>query len=161
MSETRGLSILKLTFTYRYLDNETKTQRSSSFADKLLVGEQPMSKRMSYTKIENAILHDFRNKVNIAESTEDMKKFFVYSAQELFNNVFSGKMTFDFDDISLLADREPHYQLSERLLSSDDFNTVWNSSDLPQIIGRLAKTAAKHYIRLEKNPGRTEAKIRR
>ena len=119
-----------------------------------------MSKRMSYSKIENTILHDFRNKINHAESTEDLKKFFAYSAQELFNNVFAGKMTFGFDDTSLLPTNEPHYQLHERLLVSKDFKTVWESSDLPQVIGRLAKTAANHYIRLKKNPAKTEAKIR-
>lgn len=119
-----------------------------------------MSKMMSYTKIENAILHNFRNKVNIAESTEDLKKFFAYSAQELFNNVFSGEMTFDFEDTALLPGEEPYYRLNERLSSSDNFKAVWNSSDLPQVVGRLAKTAAKHYIRLRKNPGKTEAKIR-
>ena len=119
-----------------------------------------MSKMMSYSKIEKAILHDFRNKVNHAESTEDLKKFFVYSAQELFNNVFAGKMTFAYDDISLLTDNVPHFQLHERLLTSNDFKAVWDSSDLPQVMGRLAKVAANHYIRLAKNPAKTEAKIR-
>jgi len=119
-----------------------------------------MSKQMSFSKIENTILHDFRNKVNHAESTEDLKKFFTYSAQELFNNIFLGKMTFDFDDVSLQPDTEPHYHLNERLLASNEFKQVWDKSDLPQVIGRLANTAAKHYIRLEKNPGKTEAKIR-
>ena len=119
-----------------------------------------MSKRMSYSKIEKIILHDFRNKVNHAESTEDLKKFFVYSAQKLFNNVFAGKMTFDFDDISLQPASAPHFQLHERLLSAHDFKAVWDSSDLPQVMGRLAKAAAHHYVRLAKNPAKTEAKIR-
>ncbi|MEN8135335.1 MAG: hypothetical protein ABFS18_07330 [Thermodesulfobacteriota bacterium] len=119
-----------------------------------------MSKMMSYSKIEKTILHDFRNKVNHAESTEDLKKFFTYSAQELFNNVFAGKMTFDFDDISLQPDGAPHFQLHERLLSANAFKAVWDSSDLPQVMGRLAKAAANHYVRLEKNPAKTEAKIR-
>ncbi|MDT8336118.1 MAG: hypothetical protein RQ753_10510 [Desulfurivibrionaceae bacterium] len=120
-----------------------------------------MSKQMSFSKIENTILPEFRNKINHAESTEDLKKFFIYSVQDVFNHVFSGKkMTFDFDDISMLPDSEPHYQLGKRLLASKDFMEVWNESDLPQVIGRLANTAAKHHTRLGKNPGKTEAKIR-
>jgi len=119
-----------------------------------------MSKRMSYSKIEKTILHDFRNKINLAESTEDLKKFFAYSAQKLFNSVFSGKMSFDFTDTALLPGTKPYYQLHERLLSSEDFKEVWDGSDLPQVIGRLAKSATNHYTRLEKNPGKTEAKLR-
>ena len=80
-----------------------------------------MSKRMSFSKIENDILHDFRNKINHAESTEDLKKFFTYSARELFNNVFTGKMTFDYNDIAFLPDSDPYYQLNGRLLDSPDF----------------------------------------
>jgi len=119
-----------------------------------------MSKKMSYSKIEKIILHDFRNKVNHAESTEDLKKFFAYTAKDLFNNVFAGGMTFDFDDTSLRPDSVPYFQLHERLLSSNDFNAVWDGSDLPQVMGRLAKVANNHYIRLAKNPAKTEAKIR-
>ena len=119
-----------------------------------------MSKRMSYSKIEKIILHDFRNKVNHAESTEDLKKFFAYTAKDLFNNVFAGEMTFNFDDTSLLPDSDPQFQLHERLLSANVFQAVWGSSDLPQVMGRLAKVAANHYIRLAKNPAKTEAKIR-
>jgi glycyl-tRNA synthetase beta subunit len=115
---------------------------------------------MSFSKFENIILPDFRNKLNHAESTEDLKKFFAYSVQELFKNAFSAKMTFDYYDIVLLPDSNPYYQLSARLLAADDFREVWDKSDLPQVIGRLAKTAAKHHIRLEKNPGKTESKIR-
>jgi hypothetical protein len=69
-------------------------------------------------------------------------------------------MTFNFDDTSLRPDSAPHFQLHERLLSSSAFNAVWDSSDLPQVMGRLAKTAANHYVRLAKNPAKTEAKIR-
>jgi hypothetical protein len=120
-----------------------------------------MSKVMSYSKIEKAILHNFRNKLNHAESTADLKKFFSYSAQELFDNVFAGTMAFDFNDTSLEPGSEPPYRLHERLLASDAFKTVWDSSDLPQVMGRLSQTAVKHFIRLGKNPGKTETKIRR
>jgi len=119
-----------------------------------------MSKQMSFSKIENTIFHDFRNKLNHAESTEDLKKFFIYSVQELFSNVFLGKMTFNYEDVSLDPDGEPHYQLHERLLASKDFRDVWDESDLPKVVERLANTATKHHIRLEKNPSKTEAKIR-
>jgi hypothetical protein len=115
---------------------------------------------MSFSKIENTILHDFRNKINHAESTEDLKKFFAYSSKELLNSAFSGKLTFAFDDVVLLPDNSPHFQLNDRLMSSGNFKEVWESSDLPQVLERLAGTAAKHHIRLGKNPSKTEAKIR-
>lgn len=120
-----------------------------------------MSKQISFSKIENTILPDFRNKINHAESTEDLKKFFIYSVQEIFNHVFSGEISFDFNDISLQPDSEPYYRLDQHLLASNDFREIWDKSDLPKVIGRLARTAAKHHTRLGKNPGKTEAKIRK
>jgi len=115
---------------------------------------------MSYTKIEHAIMPDFRNKVNHAESTEDIKKFFGYKTQELLNSVFAGRMSFNYDDILLDPENDQHFKLHNRLLASRDFNTVWNDSDLPQVVGRLAKSAANRFTRLTKNSEKTEAKIR-
>lgn len=119
-----------------------------------------MSKRMSYSKVEKAILHDFRNKINHAESTEDIKKFFVYIILRLFEEVFDGKITCEFEDISLRPTSEPAYQLHERLVSSGNFKDVWDNSDLPQVVGRFATVASHHHTRLKKNPGKTELKIR-
>jgi hypothetical protein len=119
-----------------------------------------MAKRLSFTKNEQDILPDFRQRINLAESTEDVKKFFVYTVTELFNHVFSGKIDFVYEDIELQFAEDPYFSVSDRLLSRDDFSSIWACSDLPNVVARFAKTAVKRCIRLEKHPEKTDAKIR-
>jgi hypothetical protein len=119
-----------------------------------------MTKQVSFSKYENEILPGFRNKISHAESAEDVKKFFVYTARELFDTIFEGRMAFEYEDIALMPDDLPNYTMSNRLLESEDFNTVWNESDLPQVLARFARPATNRYKHLEKNPEKTESKIR-
>jgi hypothetical protein len=62
----------------------------------------------SFSRVENELLPKFRKMTNEAESTEDVKKFFVYCMQELFAQTFGGQLELRFDDIELLLDeRQP------------------------------------------------------
>ncbi len=119
-----------------------------------------MSTQHSFTKFENELLPDFRKKINLAESDEDVKKFFVYTVQNLFSKVFSKKADYSYDAITLTPGRESGYSLAPALMEAEDFKEVWNNSDLPHIVGRLADTATKRYSHLGKHPEKTEAKIR-
>jgi len=56
-----------------------------------------MKKKFSFTRCEREILPNFRQKIGKAESTEDVKKFFVYTVNELFRNVFEGQLEFDLN----------------------------------------------------------------
>ena len=120
-----------------------------------------MTKKFSFTRHERQILPNFRQKISKAESTEDVKKFFVYTVKELFKNVFEGQMEFDYEEFKLIPDSEPYFRLSKRLLSSKDFTSVWNDSDLPRVVTRLAESSIHRYKRLEKHPEKTDSKIRR
>jgi len=119
-----------------------------------------MKKKFSFTRCEREILPNFKQKIGKAESTEDVKKFFVYTVNELFRNVFEGQLEFDYEDFELMPDSEPHYQLSKRLLSSKDFTSVWNHSDLPRVVNRLAESSIRRYTHLDKHPEKTDSKIR-
>jgi len=119
-----------------------------------------MTKMRSFSKAENELLPKFRKMTNEAESTEDVKKFFTYSMQELFSHAFAGQLELRFEEIGLLPEKEPCFFISERVRSREDFAEVWQASDLSQIITRFAELAAGHYKHLEKNPKKTEAKIR-
>ena len=119
-----------------------------------------MSKQLSFTKYEHKIIPKFRQKINKSESTEDVKKFFVQSAKELFENIFGEDMSFGYEDFKLQSDRQPAYVLSDRVLSSESVKSVWNGSDLSRIIYRLAESAACRYNHLEKNPDKSDNKIR-
>lgn len=119
-----------------------------------------MTRQFSFSKYENELLPDFRLKINLAESTEDVKKFFVYTTKELFEHIFEGKLDIKYEDIMLMPSAEPFYTVNERLSSQQDFSSVWNNSDLPSVIGRFAEASTKRYKHLEKKPEKTDAKIR-
>lgn len=119
-----------------------------------------MTKQLSFSKLENEIMPDFRNRINQAESAEDVKKFFVYAANELMNNVFAGKIHFEYGDIRLTPATDQQFSVAERLLGMEEFTEIWNGSDLRHVTGRLAQTATNRYKHLEKHPEKTNAKIR-
>ncbi len=119
-----------------------------------------MAKQLSFTKYEHEVLPDYRQKLNMAESTEDVKKFFVYTVMELLDKIFEGEMQFKYDDVALMQSSSPPYSINQRLLSTETFLSVWNHSDLPNLIERLAESAANRYKHLEKHPEKTDAKIR-
>ena len=119
-----------------------------------------MTKQLSFTKQENEILPDFRQKLNLAESSEDVKKFFVYTIKHLLESIASDKISCMYEDVALRKDREPYFKLSPRLLASREFKAVWEGSDLPHVLSRLAKSAVNRYNRLEKHAEKTDSKIR-
>ena len=119
-----------------------------------------MTRQLSFSKYENQAMPGFRDKTNMAESTEDVKNFFRYTTQELFATIFEGKIDISQDDIKLSGSEEPYYTVSERLLALEDFTSIWNCSDLPRMTGRLAKTAMNRCRHLEKHPEKTNSKIR-
>jgi glycyl-tRNA synthetase beta subunit len=119
-----------------------------------------MTVQYSFTKAGNELLPGFRKKMMEAESTEDVKKFFTYAIAELFRKVSEGQMELDFTDISLQPEEEPPFLISETVRASEEFASVWNASDLLQIVSRFAEIAVKHFKHLAKNPQKTESKIR-
>jgi hypothetical protein len=120
-----------------------------------------MSPQISFTKYENEVLPDFRKKLNLAESTEDVINFFAQTIMEFCNSVFKGKISFDDEDITLILGQDPHYMINRRLFNLNEFTSVWNTSDLSRVIGRFAKSAMNRYKRLEKYSEKTDTKIRK
>lgn len=119
-----------------------------------------MAKQISFSKYGNQVLPHFRERLNKAESTEDLKKFFVYISRELLERIFAGEVAIDYEDIALNPKSSPHFTLSAKLLADPRFTASWRDSDLKNILTNLADTVMKRYIHLEKNPEKTEAKIR-
>ena len=119
-----------------------------------------MSDQISFTKYENRILPHFRQKINSAESTEDVKKFFIQTTTNLLREIFGEKLDLQYDDVELMPNRDPYYRVSDRLVSSRDFSLIWDESDLSRVMFRLASSASHRYRHLMKNPEKTDAKIR-
>lgn len=119
-----------------------------------------MSTQQSFTKIEHALLPGFRNQIGRAETPEEVKTIFTSSVLDFFQNAFAGELEVRFEDVTLQPDAEPFYKLDRRLKGSLGFAPVWQGSDLPQIIGRMADTAAKRYHFLAKPVDKTKSGVR-
>ena len=119
-----------------------------------------MAKQISFTKQENEALPLFRQRINNAESTEDVKKFFGYTSKALLEEIFSDQINLRYEDVMLVTKKEPYFEISQNLKASEIFSSVWNSSDLQHVVSRFAKTAMKRYKHLDKHPEKTDSKIR-
>lgn len=119
-----------------------------------------MSRQLSFTKFEKELLPAFRQKINMAESSEDVKTFYARTSLDLFDKAFAGELDLQFDDIVLQPGQDDRYLLSARILALPNFNEIWNNSDLPNVLGRFTEAAINRYTHLEKHPEKTESKIR-
>jgi hypothetical protein len=119
-----------------------------------------MEKQISFTQFENEILPDFRLKLSAAETGEEVKSYFTQTATELLSQIFPEKTELEEVPVTLTPPEEPFFTLSRELRTDRHFKEIWNSSDLPRVIARLAKSAANRCRHLKKHPEKTEAKIR-
>jgi len=118
-----------------------------------------MARQLSFSKYEQELRPELRQNLNIAESTEDVKKFFVYTVRKLFGRVLDGKEAFRYEDIKLTPLEKSGFIISDKLLRDTEFADVWQNSDLSNIVQRIADAASNRHKHLQKNPAKTEAKI--
>ena len=118
-----------------------------------------MIKRISYSHLENEVRSHFRNNLNQAESSEDVRKFFGYAVHDLLNKAFAGKITADYRQVELGDDPKRPFLIHKGLMHNFTFTNAWFNSDLAVIIERLAATAIGHMKHFDKMPDKTEWKI--
>jgi hypothetical protein len=118
-----------------------------------------MSIQHSFTRIENDLLPAFRVKLGLAESTEDVRKFFGYAMADLLSKVFEGRFPAVYEDLTLAPAADQGFAVSARLHTFPEFEAMWTASDLSAILGRFAGVAVNRYRHLEKNPDKTESKM--
>ena len=118
-----------------------------------------MARQLSFSKYEQELRPELRQNLNIAESTEDVKKFFVYTIQKLFGRVLEGKDPFHYEDIRLMPLEQSRFIISDKVLGDPEFAAVWQNSDLSNIVKRIAAAASNRHKHLQKNPAKTESKI--
>lgn len=119
-----------------------------------------MTTQISFTRFEKEILPKFRKNMNVAESTEDVKKFFSYSMQEFLAKIFSENFTPSYEDIQLQADQDPPYLLSEAVRQLENYPATWEQSDFAEILLRFSNMAKKRHDNLAKKTEKAETKIR-
>ena len=97
-----------------------------------------MTRQFSFSAFERSLLRQFREKMNKAESVEEVKKVFTKTVEELLKNVLDQKVLVTAEDLTLLPDAEPLYRISDRLQEDERLKSYWTHSDLPHVIHRLA-----------------------
>ncbi|MFZ5427428.1 MAG: hypothetical protein ACOZEN_10660 [Thermodesulfobacteriota bacterium] len=118
-----------------------------------------MTHQISFTRIEQALIPGFRERMDRAESTEDVKKFFVEVASTLLSDALGEAGAIRYEHISLAPDEPDGYVLSGEVLARKEFAEIWEASDLPRIMSQFAGRAVNRYIHLDKNPEKTESKM--
>lgn len=116
---------------------------------------------ISFSKQEHAILPRFRQRISGAESDVDVSKFFGYSVKELLGEVLGEEVFVTDEDIELTPASEPFFRLRGSLLGYQKFADIWESSDMPSIISRMAETASHRITHLRSNQLKTNAKFKR
>jgi len=118
-----------------------------------------MTRQVSFSREEQDLRPRLREKVNAAESTEDVKKFFAQTVGELLERVLGQSVDLQYEDIRFDPSGKYGYTVSERLHKTEGFAAVWKGSDLPHVIKRMAEFALKRYKHLEKHRNKTETKM--
>ncbi|MBK6849597.1 MAG: hypothetical protein IPG96_19390 [Proteobacteria bacterium] len=119
-----------------------------------------MTDKASFTKYEHQVLPGFRHRLSHAESSEDVKQSFSFTAQELLDKVLAGRLPVSQADVALTPDAAPFFVLGERLSADAELASICAGSDLPNVLGRLAEAAVHRYRHVERHPEKTNSKIR-
>ena len=120
-----------------------------------------MTKQISFSKQENHLLPEFRQNISNAESTEEVKKFFTFTAIKLMDDIFKNEIRFKFEEITLEPDSKKKFFIHDRFFDMELFTENWNHSDMKRILKSFAETSAHRYKHLSTNPEKTELKIRK
>jgi hypothetical protein len=119
-----------------------------------------MSRRISFTKLENELIRSFREKINTAATAEDIASAFSQTMGKLLAGAM-GESTPDARDVITFEPKaKDFYLLDDVLASNASFTEIMHESDLPQIISRFAETAHRRRQRILEHREKTEAKIR-
>jgi hypothetical protein len=119
-----------------------------------------MSRRISFTKLENELVRSFREKINTAATAEDIAAAFSQTVGKLLSGALGEATPQARDAIAFAPKAKDFYRLDEALASNASFVQIMHDSDLPHILSRFAETANRRRQRILEHRERTEAKIR-
>ena len=118
-----------------------------------------MTDFISFSRVEHELAPKLRNSLNHAESSEDAKKFFSYTAQELLGKALGEGVRAHYGDVALARDGQGCTG-RPRLQAEAGYVKVAASSDLKAILERFAESAQHRVRHLEGHPEKTQSKIR-
>jgi len=118
-----------------------------------------MTRQISFTRLEQAAVPGLRDRIDKAESTEDVRKIFAEVASMLLSDALGQPGSVRYEDVSLAPGETDGYTLLPSLMEAPAFKDTWGGSDLPRIMASMARGAVNRFHHLSRNPARTEAKM--
>ena len=115
---------------------------------------------VSYSKLERRLGQTLRDRLNHAESGEDVKKFFFYTVRGLISKGLNGLCQIEPDDVVLTPNQQQQFSVSSKIRENQDFSSLWDGSDMPAIVKRFARQSSNRYRHMEGHPEKTQLKIR-
>lgn len=119
-----------------------------------------MTRQVSFTRLEQALAPGFRERMDKAETVEDVRRFFAETVATLIADALGESASVRNEHVVLCPENETGYELHETVKAGEGFAAMWETSDLSRIIGDFARVAGKRATHLARNPERTEARIR-
>lgn len=120
-----------------------------------------MVRMASYTKQENEVLPEYRQRVNTAEAPEDVRAAFALMLRRLLTEILGEPVQLEEGDVALDPEAEAGFRLGPGITANEEFSRLWEDSDLDAILRRQAAMAVSRVKRLEGKPESTEFKDRR
>ncbi len=114
-----------------------------------------MSVQRSFSRVENDLLPKFRENMGLAESTEDVRKFFGYTMAGLMEKVFEGRVPATYGDIRLAPGTPEGYALDDNLTGIPSFPRCGRPRTCPRssaVSPRRRPTASAAWKKIPTRP---------
>jgi hypothetical protein len=113
----------------------------------------------SLTKHENELSRSLRQRVNSAESTQDVQNAFAAFLRDMLSRATGSEVVLDEGDVRVDPKVEDGFILGPGITANKDFAGFLERSDLLPILRRQAIDSVNRINHLGKNTLRAEAKI--
>lgn len=117
--------------------------------------------KVSFNAYEREVEPAYRDLIDKAESTVDIRNFFERTALDFLQETVGDKIDIKSESITFAPDSEQGYRLSTILIEDTEFQNIIEHSDLSNILARFTDRAVKKYAQLDRRQqGKPEAKIK-
>jgi len=120
-----------------------------------------MTRQSSFSKLRKEMMPGFREKMQMAESTEDVKKFYSETMRQLLDRLASHYDPVLPDDVRLSPDSTDGYFINPAIMDRPPLRAAWSESDLPYILDDFTSVALHRHAHLTKGSGKPRRKINR
>ncbi|GFK94286.1 hypothetical protein NNJEOMEG_02128 [Fundidesulfovibrio magnetotacticus] len=117
-----------------------------------------MTKQLSFTRLEQAALPGYRDRLDRASTAEDVRRTFSETVATLLADALGEPGAVGPQGVSLDTAHPTGFALSPALLETPGFAEAWKESDLRRIIKDMAKSAVNRHQHLEKRPEKAQAR---